>query len=76
MSLIVIMNIINKDTCTCIMILREVLSSKFIADSAKKLDCACAVVYSTDSPSSFQFAILSGFVRFRTKGIRISEVLL
>ena len=34
------------------------------------------IVYSIDSPSSFQFAILSRFARFRTKGVRISEILL
>ena len=39
------------------------------------MDCACAVVYFTDSPSSFSVCILSGFARFRIKGVRISEVL-
>ncbi len=51
-----------------------VLGEQFIINllliQQSKLDCACVVVYSTDSPSSFKFAILSGFARFGLKGSR------
>ncbi len=50
--------------------------NKILLIQQSNLDCACAVVYSTDSPPLFQFTVLSGFARFRIKGIRISEVLL
>ncbi len=59
-------------------VLGEVLNSfliKLLLIQQGKLECPCAVVYSIDSPSSFQFAILSGFARLWTKGVRISEVL-
>ncbi len=54
-----------------------VLSIKLLLIQQSNLDCACAVVYSTGSPSSFS---VYSFVRicevFRIKGVRISEVLL
>ena len=50
------------------------LSIKFLLIQLSNFPCACAVLYSTDSPSSFS---VCHFVRiFEVKGVRISEVLL
>ncbi len=54
----------------------EQFINKIIADSAKQYGLRMRSSLFTDSPSSFSVCILSGFARFRIKGVRISEVLL
>ncbi len=54
----------------------EQFINKSIADSAKQFRLRMRSRLLMTASPLFQFTVLSGFARFRIKGIRISEVLL